>query len=265
MHAEELSFDWLTGPGAIQMGQERTGGLLGAVYLLVGATLLASALFVPWYTYDSYYVQNWRTPSGGGSAEVGPSELNFFLFGLPGRESVQSSCPSGNITGFCPTSSSYSAAGLSSTGVVATLTLGLATAGFAAAFISGILAVRPLRGPRRGFPELTIALSAVALAVAAVTAYPVLLPRAFAHDVPASVRSLYPAGPWSSFAGSTTFYIVFPCPYPGCPPRIASWGPSIGWCFSLAGIAVVLVGAILITRFRRHVAYLVPPHDDESD
>jgi len=235
------------------MARESTGSLLGAIYVLIGAILLGSALFAPWYEFDSYSDQYWGLPGGGGMVSIGPSQLDFYLNGLPGIWAVQTSCPSGNVTNFCPASSSYSDAGLNSTGVVTAITSGLAAAGFATASLAGILGLR-LRGrPRRGFPELTLAFVAVALAIVATTAYALLLPGAFAHDIPQIQRGYESSGPWSSFSGATTFIIPMPCPSPGCAVHAASWGPSIGWCLAVAAIAVLLVGAAMMVRYRHNL------------
>jgi hypothetical protein len=236
------------------MVRRRTGSLLGAFYVLVGAALLGSALFAPWYHYDSYAEQHWGTPGGATSVAVGPSELDFYLFGLPGSGSVQTTCPSGNISNFCPTSSSYSGAGLTSTGQVAALTFALAAAGFAVAAISGVLGVIWRGKARTAFPEQILAVIAVGFAIAATAAFAVLLPGAFAHDLSASQRGYESSGPWSSFSGSTTFNIAMPCPFPGCSPIATSWGPSVGWSFTVAAIAILLVGAIMMIRFRHDVA-----------
>ncbi len=244
---------------AVTMVRKRTGSLLGAVYVLIGATLLGSALFAPWYYYDSYSEQHWGTPGGPNSEAVGPSELSFFLFGLPGSGSVQTTCPSGNVSNFCPTSSSYSHGGLNSTGQVATLILALATAGFAVAAIGGVLGVIWRGKARTMFPELILAVVAVALAIAATAAFAVLLPGAFAHDISASQRGYETIGPWSSFSGSTTFTTIpISCPSIGCSAFTASWGPSIGWCFSVAAIMFLLVGVVMMVRFRHDVAETAP-------
>ena len=210
------------------MARKRTGSLLGTFYVLLGAALLGSALFAPWYYYDSYSEQHWGTPGSPTSVAVGPSELYFYLFGLPGSGSVQSTCPRGNISNFCPTSSSYSHAGLNGTGQVAALTLALAAAGFAVAAISGALGVIGRRRARTLFPEMILTLVAIALAVAATAAFAVLLPGAFAHDLSASQRGYGPSGPWSSFSGSVSVIIPMACVHPGCLPMVASWGP-VGW------------------------------------
>jgi hypothetical protein len=240
------------------MVRKRTGSLLGGFYVLVGAALLGAALFAPWYYYDSYSEQHLGMPGGGNSVAVGPSELYFYLFGLPGSGSVQTTCPSGNISNFCPTSSSYSDAGLNSTGQVAALTLALATAGFAVAAISGVLGVIWRGKARTSFPELTLAVVAIALAIAATAAFAVLLPGAFAHDISASQRGFAPSGPWSSFSGSSSFIIPMGCPFPGCLAHTVSWGPSIGWSFSVAAIGVLLVGAVMMIRFRHDVGESAP-------
>jgi hypothetical protein len=240
------------------MVRRRTGSLLGAFYVLVGAALLGSALFAPWYDYASYSDQHWGTPGGPHSDAIGPSELYFFLFGLPGGGSVQTTCPSGNISNFCPTSSSYSGAGLNSTGQVAALTFALATAGFAVAAISGVLGVIWRGKARTVSPEMILAVVAVALAIAATAAFAVLLPGAFAHDLSAPQRGYESSGPWSSFYGSATFGIPMSCPALGCSQHTASWGPSVGWSLSVAAIAVLLVGAVMMIRSRHDVVESSP-------
>jgi hypothetical protein len=236
------------------MVRKRTGSLLGAFYVLVGAALLGSALFAPWYYCDGQ-VGTWSGPS---YTAVGTRDTTFFLASLPGGEPVQASCPGGSIPNFCPISSSYSGAGFNNTGTVAALTFVLAAAGFAVGAIGGILGVI-LRGrPRTAFPEVILALVAIALAITATAAFAVLLPGAFAHDIPPSQHTFEPSGPWSSFYGSATFYLALPCLNPGCPPVTASWGPSVGWSFSVAAIAVLLVGAVMMIRFRHDVGESAP-------
>ena len=236
------------------MVRKRTGSLLGAFYVLAGAALLGAALFAPWYCYDGQ-TGRWVGPQ---YTEVGFRDANFFLVSLPGSGSVQASCLGGSIPNFCPISSSYSGTGFNNTGSVAALTLVLAAAGFVVAALGGMLGVILRRIPSGVFPALILALVAVALAIASTGAFAVLLPGAFAHDVSASQQSFEPSGPWSSFYGSVTFYPSLPCPASGCHPITASWGPSFGWSFSVAAIAVLLVGAVMMIRFRHDVAQSVP-------
>ncbi len=227
------------------MVRRRTGSLLGAVYVLVGAVLLGAALFAPWYNYDAQ-VGWWGIPPTD-------CETNFFLVSLPGSGPVQASCPGANIPNFSPVSSSYSGAGFNSTGRVAALTLVLAAAAFASGAIGGILGVILRSTPRRVFPELILVLVAIALAIAATAVFAALLPGAFAHDIPSSQRTFEPSGPWASFSGSVTFIIPMGCAYPGCPPITASWGPSVGWSFSVAATVVLLLGTVMMIRFRHDV------------
>jgi hypothetical protein len=237
------------------MVRRRTGSLLGAFYVLVGAALLGSALFAPWYFYDGQYTR-W---CGSDFCTVGPRDATFSLVSFPGNEPVQTSCPGWYAPDFCPLSASYSGAGLNSTGQVAALTSVLATAGFAVAAFSGVLGVILRKSTRWTSPVLALAVVAVALALAATVAFAVLLPGAFAHDIPASQRTFAPSGPWSSFYGSATLRLVFPCPNPaGCPPIIASWGPSMGWALSAAAIPILFVGVAMLVRFQHDVAELRP-------
>jgi len=254
MDEGELSPDGPAGHEAITMVRRRTGSLLGAFYVLIGAALLGSALFAPWYYYDDVVAGRF----GPLSIEVGQRDTSFFLLSLPGSGPVQSTCPGGPIPSYCPLSSSYTSAGFNRTGEVASMTLTLATAAFAASALAGVLGVTWRRKPRRAFPEVILTLAAVALAIAATAVYTVLLPGAFAHDVSASQRGYESTGPWSSFYGSSTYIIPVPCPFPGCAQHSASWGPSVGWSFLVAAILVLLVGAVMMIRFRLEVAESVP-------
>ena len=118
--------------------------------------------------------------------------------------------------------------------------------------------------PRRRFPELILALVAAALAIAATATFAVLLPGAFARDIPAGGgRGYYTAvvttGPWSSFIGSVTYRMTVMCPATGCPTFNASWGPGIGWALSVAAIPILLLGAVMMIRFRDDAAESAPP------
>jgi len=236
------------------MVPRRTGSLLGVFYVLVGAALLGSALFAPWYYYDDV-VAGRIAP---GSVVIGPREASFFLLSLPGSGPVQSSCPGGPIPGYCPLSSSYSSDGFNRTGQAASFTLTLAAAAFTVSALAGVLGVIWRGKPRRIFPEVILTLAAVALALAATVVYTVLLPGAFAHDIPASQRGYESTGPWSSFYGSSTYIIPVSCPFPGCAQHSASWGPSVGWSFLVAAILVLLVGAVMMIRFQHEVADSAP-------
>ncbi len=233
------------------MVRSRTDDRIGAGHVLLGAVLLGSALIAPWYFYDGVYVQHWGTPSGPESVEIGPSVLDFYLVALPGAEPVQTSCPSGNISYFCPTSSTYSRAGLNGTERVVALTLGLESAGFAAAAAAGVLGITRRGGARGAFLQRALPFVAIALAISATASFAALLPGALAKDVPTAQHGDESAGPWSSFYGSQSFVIPVACPSPGCAMHNVSWGPSVGWALSIAAIAVLLVGAAMTLRSRR--------------
>jgi hypothetical protein len=251
------------------MVRKKTGSLPGAIYLLVGAALLVSALFAPWYFYDGQPV--W--PGGGESAPLAIRDTSFFLTPVPGIAPVQATCPlwepftpPGGYPNVCPLSTTYSGAWFNSIGQVAGATFALAAAGAAVAAVGGVLGLILANAPRRRFPELVFALVAVALAISATAAFAVLLPGAFARDIPAGDR--YPTavvapvaapGPWSSFFGSVTYRMFIMCPVSGCPNFTASWGPGIGWAFSVAAIPVLVLGAVMTVRFRHDVAESTPP------
>lgn len=244
------------------MARERTGSFLGAIYVLVGAALLVSALFAPWYFYDGQAVQY----GGGETSPVGIRDTAFFLTSVPWNAPVQGTCPlywpftpQGGLPYLCPISTSYSSAGFSSVGQVAGPTFALAAAGAAIAAVGGILGLILANAPRRRFPELILALVAVTLAIAATATFAVLLPGAFAHDIPAPQRSFEPSGPWSSFYGSATYNISIYCAPSAWPFTIGSWGPGLGWALSVAATMVLVVGAVMMIRFRDDVAEPVPP------
>ena len=249
------------------MPHARTGSFLGAIYVLVGAALLVSALFAPWYFYDGQPVQ-W----GGGEAyPLAIRDTSFFLTPVPGTAPVQATCPlwepftpPEGLPGYCSISTSYSGAYFNSVGQVAGPTFALAAAGAAVAALGGVLGLILANAPRRRFPELILALVAVGLAIAAPATFAVLLPGAFAHDIPAGGGRGYPSavvttGPWTSFFGSVTYRMTSMCPATGCPTFSASWGPGIGWALSVAAIPMLLLGTVMMIRFRHDAAESAPP------
>ena len=244
------------------MPRARTGSFLGAFYVLVGAALLVSALFAPWYFYNGQPIQ-W---GGGETYPLGIRDTSFFLAPVPGIAPVQATCPvwepftpPEGLPGYCPISTSYSSAYFNSVGQVAAPTFALAAAGAAVAAAAGVLGLILANAPRRRFPELILALVAAALAIAATTTFTALLPGAFASDIPAgggrgATTVVDTTGPWSSFFGSVTYRMIAMCPVTGCPSFTASWGPGIGWALSVAAIPLLLLGAVMMIRFRHDAA-----------
>ena len=251
---------WVFTRGAPDMACARIGSVLGPVYVLVGAALLISALFAPWYFYDGQAV----TYGGSEVTPIGIRDTFFFLTPIPGIAPVQATCPlewpfapPGGLPGLCPISTSYSASGFNNVSQVATPTFALATAGAALAAVGGVLGLLFANVPRRRFPELFLTLLAAALAMAATATFAVLLPRAFAEYVPPGDwgRQLSgTAGPWSSFLGSVTYRLTVYSPPTGQPTFTASWGPGIGWALSVVAIPILLLGAVMMIRFRRDAA-----------
>jgi hypothetical protein len=247
------------------MPRARTGSFLGAFYVLVGAALLVSALFAPWYFYDGQAV----TYGGSEVTPIGIRDTSFFLAPIPGIAPVQATCPvewpvapAGGLPGLCPISTSYSDSGFNDVSQVATLTFALAAAGAAVAAVGGVLGLLFANVPRRRFPELLLTFLATALAMAATATFAVLLPGAFAKYVPPGDwgRQLSgTAGPWSSFLGSVTYRLTVYSPPTGQPTFTASWGPGIGWALSVVAIPVLLLGAVMMIRFRHDATESAPP------
>jgi hypothetical protein len=229
----------------------KAGGPLGVVFLLIGAILLGASLFAPWYYYHGE-AGTWSGPDPTGTLT---GSAAFFLMPQPGGGEVSYSCPSNAIPAFCTASSSYSVAGLNTTALVVGLALALTATGLIAGAVGGVLGMI-LRDKSRWATRVAIlALLALALSVAATGSFTGLLPGAFAKDIPAAAQhSFQPSGPWSSFYGSSPLYINGPC----CVAPTASWGPATGWYLSIAAIAALLVGAVLLVRFRHDLAQLTP-------
>jgi len=236
------------------MARRKTGSLLGAIYLLLGAALLGSALFAPWYFYDG----QWTGWCGSDSCIAGPRDTTFYLTSIPGNGPVQSSCPGWYAPNICPLSTSYTGAWFNSTGRVSSLALALMTLAFLASGFAGILGVILRRSTRWTSYGLALAVVALTLAIAATASFATLLPGAFGQDIPAAKHLAETNGPWSSFYGSETFHITMPCTRSGCPPEVASWGPGIGWALAVAAAAMLLVGLLMSIRFQHDAASPAP-------
>ena len=223
--------------------RKRVGRLLGKLFVWIGALLLGAALFSPWYFYN-------EQPGAVSGDAYSFRAAVYFLIPLRGGGAVQYSCPSSTaIPNFCPTTSSYSDARLNNTGRVAGLALTLAATGLVIGVLAGALGGILGGRPRWAIPVVVLALLALVFAVTATASFAGLLPGAFANDIPGPQRT--GTGPWSSFYGSVTLYT------PGGAPT-SSWGPSTGWYLSIAAIAALLTGTLLLIRLRHDLAPPTP-------
>jgi len=206
------------------MPNATSGKMIASVLILIGAILLIGALFTPWYSYES---------SGHGLSET----RNYYL-GMPSTNgTIQAAC-SGIPS--CPTQTSYSNQNLNNTGNLAEAGFFMVIGAFVLGIIAAIIGVASRRNPRRTAPVIALAALALVLAVAAPGLFAVALPGAAANDFPGHVGS----GPWSSFLGSNSTSIS------GITVTI-TWGPGIGWYLSIVAFVILLVGVILLTRYRR--------------
>lgn len=206
------------------MSNSKRGRLIAAVIILVGAILLIAGLIMPWYTY--------KTSSSGLSETI-----NFYP-GMPSTNgTIQYQC-SGIPT--CPPQTSYSARDLNNTGMVAETGFYLLIVGIILGVIAAILGVASRGNPRRANGAVPLAVVALILALVAPVLFVVALPPAIGKDTPN-----HPAnGPWSSFIGSnstTEFGISV----------TTSWGPAVGWYLAIASFVILLVGVVLLARYRR--------------
>jgi len=202
------------------MPDVKAGRRMGGVVVLVGAILLAGSISVPWY------VDN-RSAQGE----------TFIVYAYPGFPSeagtIQYSCSGLPPDEGCPGASSYSGADLNNTGEVAETVLFLLVGGLALGVVAGVVGVTSGQRLGRAAVAPRLAIASLIFAAAAPVLYALQLPGAFGKDFPRETT----AGPWSSFFGSTS---------------AASWGPSLGWYLSIVSLVILLVGAILLLRFRRN-------------
>jgi hypothetical protein len=219
-----------------------TGRLVAAALVLIGAILLAAAIFTPWYSLDSTRGEV-GTPSN--PYNNGTYNATYYL-GLPSANgTIWYSCSGDGFK--CPSQTSYSSAGQNNTGIVAVISFGLLVAGCAFGAISGVLGILFRRNSTWAFPVIVFAVIALVLAIAAPGIFAASLPGAFSKDSPKGPCGGSAPGPWSSFYGSTSTNCGF-----GLISFSYSWGPLIGWYLSLVAFAILVVGVILLLLYRRN-------------
>ena len=210
----------------------KTGRLVGAIIVLVGAILLIAAAFMPWYTYE-------QTGSGPVSGSVTQNSYP----GLPSQSgTIQYTC-SGNTGSVCPTntSTSYSNLNLSNTGALAETGYFMMIGGFVLGLIGAVLGLASRKRPGRAMGGAALAIVAMILAVAAPALFAVQLPGALGNDV----KNHPSSGPWSTFIGSNSTNVG------GGETVNTTGGPAIGWYLSIGAFVVLLIGAIILARARK--------------
>ncbi len=207
--------------------------MLGAIIVLVGAILLISAIFLPWYSI--------QFSASAGGASVKATENSYP--GLPGQNgTVQTTYTCSGVPICPPTStSSYQDSHLNSTGQVAETGFFLLIVGFVVGLIGAIIGLTSGRNAKRAGTAAVIGLVAMVIAVATFSLFAVALPGAIGNDSPGHSGS----GPWSSFFGSgnQTFF--------GISGASWSWGPAIGWYLTIGAFVVLLVGSIILFTSRK--------------
>jgi len=199
--------------------------LLGAVLVLIGGLLLATALFMPWYSNDY---------TGSNPAHF---DILFYLGPSSWDGTIQYSCSAGV---HCPSATSYSSGSLNNSGVVAEVTLALVAAACVLGLYAGAIGIRFRRDASRTRKTIILAVTALGLAVTAAAFY-------------AATIQVSWGGSWSSFWGSSTGYSEVS----GTVSN--SWGPSIGWYLSIVAIAALLAGTVILLRHRRESTEAVSP------
>jgi len=187
---------------------------LGALILLVGAFLLTTALFLPWFTVET-------TGILGPGINAYQTSTQLYL-GLPSwMGTVQYCSPYFG----CSSAASYASESMGSTGLVAETVLFLVGGASALGLIAGSLGLAARPNPKRGASAVALALAALVLGVVAPEVY-------------AGADILGLDGPQSSFWGygaetNTGGY------------WISSWGPSAGWYLSIIASGILLTGVVL--------------------
>jgi len=213
---------------------------VGAIIVLIGAILLISAVFIPWYVYQ----EKSSTPVGSGSITI-----NSYP-GLPSENGTIQCSSSGSVS--CPYSqTSYQKADYNNTGAIAETGFFLLIVGFVLGFIGAILGVASRGNPRRSGPAIVFAVIAMILAVVTPVLFMATLPGAQSKDIPTSARTTS-SGPWSSFFGSTSA-----TPFPGVTVNL-TWGPGMGWYLSFAAFVILLIGLLFLFRYRKDPPEPVP-------
>jgi len=219
------------------MASNKGRRLVGGLIVLVGAILLISAVFIPWYVYQA------KTSSS--YFGTGTTTINSYP-GLP-TENGTIQCSSSGVAS-CPYSqTSYQKADYNNTGVIAETGFMLLIVGFVLGFIGAILGMASRGDPRRAGPAIALVIIAVILAVVTPTLFMATLPGAQAKDIPTSQRSTS-SGPWSSFFGSNSSTLTTPA---GQVKIDLTWGPGSGWYVSFVSFVILLIGLVLLLRYRK--------------
>ena len=212
------------------MANAKRGRMISGIIVLIGAILLFAAIAVPWYTVKF---------SEGSASE----SINFYP-GTPSQGgTIQYSCSS---IPTCPSSTSYTGASppLNNTGMIAETGFFLLIAGGVLGLIGALLAVASRGNSRRARPAMALAVIALIIAIAAPSLYAVALPGAISKDMPKETGS----GPWSTFIGSNST----------TGGASLNWGPAVGWYLAFGAFVVILIGLILLMRYRKDPAEPVP-------
>ncbi len=197
------------------MADNKGRRMAGAVIVLVGALLLISAAFTPWY------MEKFSEAGGTITANAYP--------GVPSSNGTIKYTCSGTPT--CPSQTSYTADHDSHTGNIAEAGYFMAIVGFVLGLLGAVLGLMSRKDSRRVKPAVALAVVAMILAIAAVGLFAAALPGAIGADSPGHTGT----GPWSSFSGSTSGL---------------SWGPAIGWYLAIGAFVVFLIGLLILLRFR---------------
>lgn len=214
----------------------KTGRVVGAVIVLVGAILLLAALFTPWYTI--------QVKDGGVTLTQ-----NAYL-GLPSTNgTIQYTCSGLPSGASCTPQTSYSKADANNTGNLAEGGYFLIIVGFIFGLLGAIVGFTSRAKARRARSAMTLAIVALVLTVAAVGAFAVALPTAYGQDSPGHPSG---NGPWSSFFGSGNASSF------GLPGGTLTWGPGIGWYLAIGAFALLIVGLIVLALARKEPPSPVP-------
>lgn len=218
------------------MASNKGRRLVAAVIVLIGAVLLIAALVVPWYTYEAKE----SSPVASGSTTI-----NSYP-GLPTQNGTLQCSSSGSVS--CPyTQSSYQSAHENNTGVIAETGFVLLIVGFVLGLIGAILGFASRGKARRAGPAVIFGVLAMIVALITPILFMAALPGALSKDIPASERPSS-SGPWSTFSGTNTSKIVTPLV---TITVNLSWGPAIGWYLSFVAFVILLIGIILLSRYRK--------------
>jgi len=217
------------------MASNKRRRLVGGIIVLIGAILLISAVFIPWYEYQA------KVTTAIGS---GTTTINSYP-GFPNENGTIQCSASG--TAACPYSqTSYQKADYNNTGVIAETGFFLLIVGFIFGFIGAILGVASRGNPGRARPAIILAVIAMILAVVTPVLFMATLPGAQSKDIPTSERTTG-SGPWSSFFGSNSSTITTPG---GQITVNLSWGAGVGWYLSFVAFVILLIGLIFLFRYR---------------